>query len=169
MQWHKATGFYMELRKHIRMAWTVWIGLAVLVILSSTVLAQEPIMPLGDSITHGGQGYASYRYPLWFNLEQGGYDVDLVGDLDEIYGSSPNLTWYPDYYTEFDRDHEGHWGWRTDEIADIIVGTVTSNEPDVVLVHLGTNDVGQMGAAGVSNADVYLRLIIDRIRTVRPA
>ena len=29
-------------------------------------------------------------------------------------------------------------------------------QPDIVLVHLGTNDIGQMGAAGVANADLNL-------------
>lgn len=144
--------------------------LALLVPLSpATVVGQVRIMPLGDSITQGGQGYASYRYPLWFDLEQGGHVVDFVGQRDFIHGGSPDPAWYPDYYTTFDRDHEGYWGWRTDEIAGIIHGATVAGQPDIVLIHLGTNDIGQMGAAGVTNADVYLRQIIGQIRSVTPA
>lgn len=145
-----------------------------LVVLAASLLpicaAQTPIMALGDSITHGGQGYASYRYPLWFELEGAGYAVDFVGGRTEIFGGGvPNPALYPDYATSFDRDHEGYWGWRTDEIAGIAVAVTTAAQPDIVLVHLGTNDIGQMGAAGVTNADTNLRLIIERIRSVRPS
>lgn len=150
-------------------AWHIRVIAALLFFLPSlAALAQVAVMPLGDSITHGGQGYASYRYELWYALEQGGYDIDLVGDLNDIFGGSANPVWYPEYDTTFDRDHEGHWGWRTDQIADIIIGTMTANQPDIVLVHLGTNDIGQLGASGVTNADVNLRLIIERMRSVRP-
>jgi len=49
----------------------------------------------------------------------------------------------------FDQDHEGHWGWRTDEILNgrLAAGSLTEwldyYTPDVVLIHLGTNDVYQ--------------------------
>ncbi|NOX57865.1 MAG: hypothetical protein GXP29_03290, partial [Planctomycetes bacterium] len=125
-------------------------------------------MPLGDSITQGGQQHASYRYALWFDLQNAGFDVDFVGTRDFTNSGDPDLAVYPNYFTTFDRDHEGYWGWRTDEIANIILAATTTALPDIVLIHLGTNDIGQNGAAGVANADVNLRLIIDRIRSVQP-
>jgi lysophospholipase L1-like esterase len=131
-------------------------------------VAQTRVMPVGNSITHGGNGYVSYRYELWFDLQSAGYTVDFVGSRDSIYSGEPDPGSYPEYYTSFDRDHEGYWGWRTDQIADIVLDATTSGLPDIVLIHLGTNDVGQMGAAGVINADTNLRLIIERIRSVRP-
>jgi lysophospholipase L1-like esterase len=131
--------------------------------------AQTRLLPLGDSITHGGQGHASYRYRLWQRLLQSGRDVDLVGLQSQIDGGDPpNLAWYPDYSTWFDRDHEGHWGWRTDQIAAILPGVLTATLPDVVIVHLGTNDVGQSGAAGVANAEANLRGIVGLVRAARP-
>lgn len=132
--------------------------------------AQTRILPLGDSITHGGQLHASYRYPLWFDLVQAGYAVDFVGRETQIDGGDPpNLAWYPDYFTTFDADHEGYWGFRTDQIASLIDAAALAGQPDVVLVHLGTNDIGQSGAAGVTTADTHLRLIIDRLRLQNPA
>lgn len=130
--------------------------------------AQTRILPLGDSITHGGQSHASWRYALWDSLRTGGYVVDFVGSQSAIFGGDPpNLSWYPDYLTTFDRDHEGHWGWRTDQIDAIVSSVAAATQPDVVLIHLGTNDVGQSGAAGVSNADVNLRSIVGRLRAER--
>lgn len=142
--------------------------LYVFLCMVTSAAAQTRIMPLGDSITNGGNGFVSYRYDLWFDLQIAGYAVDFVGARDFLFGGGPDLASYPDYFTTFDRDHEGYWGWRTDEIAAIVTGATTTAQPDVVLIHLGTNDIGQMGAAGVANADTNLRLIIDRIRSVRP-
>lgn len=131
--------------------------------------SQTDVFLLGDSITQGGQSYASYRYELWFGLTDAGYLVEFVGSRDFINGGNPpNLDWYPLYETTFDRDHEGYWGWRTDEIAGIITSIATQNPPEIALIHLGTNDVGQLGAPGVANADTNLRLIIDRMRAVVP-
>ena len=90
---------------------------AALVCAGGAALAQTRIMALGDSITHGGQGFASYRYPLWFALDDLGFAVELVGRQTEIFGGDPpNLLLYPEYLTQFDPDHEGYWGFRTDQI-----------------------------------------------------
>jgi lysophospholipase L1-like esterase len=130
--------------------------------------AQTRVLALGDSITQGGQGYASYRYPLWYALVSAGYAVDLVGSRDFLNDGAPNPALYPGYFTSFDRDHEGYWGWRTDQIAPIAQGLAAAAQPDVVLVHLGTNDIGQQGAAGVANADANLRLVVQNLRAAVP-
>lgn len=144
-------------------------ALVALLVCPPAVGAQTRIMPLGDSITQGGQGYCAYRYELWFDLLQAGYDVAFVGGRNFTNDGSPNLAWYPNYLTTFDRDHEGYWGWRTDQIAGIITAAVASSQPDIILIHLGTNDIGQSGASGVASADTYLRQIIGAIRSVAPS
>lgn len=142
----------------------------VLCFSSAVAAAQVRILPLGDSITHGGQGHASYRYALWDSLAAAGRDVDFVGGQQTVFGGDPpTLAWYPQYLTVFDRDHEGHWGWRTDQIAGIAASVAQATQPDLVLMHLGTNDIGQQGAAGISNADTWLRATIGGIRAVRPS
>lgn len=136
---------------------------------AAPALAQVRILPLGDSITNGGQGYVSYRYDLWFDLLAGGYGVDFVGSRSDLFDGDPIPSLYPDYFTTFDRQHEGYWGWRTDQIDAVIAPLAQAAQPDIVLMHLGSNDVGQSGAAGVANADFYLRSIINRIRGVNPS
>ena len=130
--------------------------------------ATDAILLLGDSITQGGDGYASYRYPLWFLLEQGNYDVDFVGEQDETFTGPPDSVLYPDYYTTFDRQHEGHWGWRTDQVRRVVKTAMTNHDPSIALIHLGTNDIGQMGPMGLANADSNLRQIVAIMRGVNP-
>jgi lysophospholipase L1-like esterase len=129
------------------------------------------VMPLGDSITQGGQGFASYRYPLWFMLRNAGLNVDFVGERTTVFegdgGSNPNTSRYPNYYTTFDRDHQGSWGWSTAEVLSVIDDVLSTTSADVVLLHLGSNDVGQEGAAGVNDATNNLDRIIVRLRAAR--
>ena len=108
-------------------------------ILISVAAAQTRIMPLGDSITYGISSgaipnlpgyFVSYRKALWDKLVDAGYDVDFVGSLTN--GSS-----VPD----FDPNHEGHPGMRDDEIASNVNGYLSSNHADIILLHIGTNDL----------------------------
>lgn len=94
--------------------------------------AQDPvaIMPLGDSIT-GSPG--CWRALLWNELQDTGYtDIDFVGTLPEQ-GCG----------VEHDGDNEGHGGFLATDIADrnLLPGWLEQTDPDVVLMHLGTNDV----------------------------
>lgn len=143
-------------------------ALVVLVALAVPSVASTRIMCLGDSITHGHLGHASYRYFLWFDLIETGYNVDFVGQQDDIYGGPPDPELYPQYHDTFDRDHEGHWGYRTENILDLLPGALDETEPDVVLIHLGTNDVGQLGNTGIVLANENLRIIIGQIRAANP-
>jgi hypothetical protein len=111
------------------------------------------ILPLGDSITQAEINRASYRYPLWKKLVDSGIQFDFVGSLKKQQdryskGTPPQ----PDYKgLEFDRDHEGHFGWNINEIIDgrgfdngsgsgKLEGWVEDYDADIALIHLGTND-----------------------------
>ena len=91
-------------------------------------------MPLGDSITQADSHHSSYRRPLWNLLNQAGYRVEFVGSMQTHFGG-------PAPYADFDLDHEGHWGWRTDQVLVHINDWVRIAQPDIVLIHLGTNDL----------------------------
>ena len=93
------------------------------------------IMPLGDSITQGYRGYDSYRRELWLKLNRAGARVDFVGSLKKNHWGMP-------LHTDFDMDHEGHWGWRADQVLAKMDKWAAMNVPDIVLLHLGTNDIG---------------------------
>lgn len=92
------------------------------------------IMPIGDSITQADGNHNSYRRQLWFKLRKAGYNVDFVGSTREHFEGTAPLT-------DFDQDHEGHWGWRTDDVLAQMDEWVRLNRPDVALIHLGTNDI----------------------------
>ncbi|MBX3065180.1 MAG: hypothetical protein KF726_19525 [Anaerolineae bacterium] len=114
-------------------------------------------MPLGDSITQADTDHSSYRRPLWQLLTQGGYSVDFVGStkMNDM-GSNPT----PD----FDLDHEGHWGYRADQISSNITAWATANVPDIVLLHIGTNDLLQ--GQSVSSTITDIDQIITKLRAV---
>ncbi len=104
--------------------------------------ATVDIMPLGNSITRGyGSGPQpdqaeynhGYRNYLYDNLIAADYDFDFIGGLSD--GSQSGFT--------FDYDHEGHGGFKADEIASSVSGYLTANPPEVILLHIGTNDVAQ--------------------------
>ena len=136
---------------------------------AGTGFGQTRIMPVGDSITQGGQGFSSYRYPLYFDLLADGFDIDFVGPRDFLNGSDiPDATTYPDYLTTFDRDHLAFWGQRTDEVGLVVRAAARDFQPEIVLIHLGTNDIGENGAAGVVAAEGNLRDIIADIRLEAP-
>lgn len=117
------------------------------------------IMPMGDSITEAEVGHNSYRRDLWNNLLGAGCQVNFVGSHSGVFGgSAPN--------GDFDQDNEGHWGWRTDEVSAQAAGWVSSAAPDIVLVHLGTNDLFQ--GEGAANVAQELGALIDNIRAGKP-
>jgi lysophospholipase L1-like esterase len=93
------------------------------------------IMPLGDSITQGRYNAESYRRPLWKMIEETGVRVDFVGSMTKNYPASPPPR------TDFDMDHEGHWGWSVFDVLRRIDNWAGQARPDIVLIHLGTNDM----------------------------
>jgi lysophospholipase L1-like esterase len=115
--------------------------------------AQAPlkIMPLGDSITAGDRN-GGYRRLLYELLSQDGISFEFVGSLKS--GDVP------------DAHHEGHSGWRIDQIEDGIArGWLETYKPDLVLLHIGTNDVWQHKSA---SASVRLSQLIDDILSRSP-
>jgi lysophospholipase L1-like esterase len=120
------------------------------------------IMTLGDSITQAENGQNSYRKALWEKLTASGYDVDFVGSENRNKDNNN----FED--SNFDPDHEGHWGWRIDEIINGRGGEgklsdwLTGYTPDVALIHLGSNDAIQSNSA-ISSVE-ELKQVIDILR-----
>ncbi|MGX1372670.1 lysophospholipase L1-like esterase [Streptomyces canus] len=107
------------------------------------------VMPLGDSITWGvgsstGNGY---RSPLWNQLAADGHPLDFVGTLRGGTMSDP--------------DNEGHSGYRIDQIAALADASLTRYRPNVVTLHIGTNDL--QGASEVDTAIARLRSLVGQI------
>src|SRR5690242_3810171 len=112
------------------------------------------VMPLGDSITDGTQVPGGYRIGLWQRFTSNGYRVDFVGSQ---FNGPAALG---------DHDHEGHPGWRIDQIDASIVGWLQTTTPHTVLLHIGTNDVLQN--FNLSGAPGRLSTLIDHITATVP-
>jgi lysophospholipase L1-like esterase len=98
------------------------------------------ILPLGDSITQANNNHRSYRYDLWVKLLDEGVNFDFVGSQNSNHNGNPNWSEYNGH--SFDQDHEGHWGWRADELLASLPQWLQEYTPDIVLLHAGTNDAG---------------------------
>jgi lysophospholipase L1-like esterase len=71
-------------------------------------------------------------------LIENGYVVDFVGSLSAGSGLAPQI----------DPDHEGHGGWSDDQLAAGVYRFLKANPADMILLHVGTNDL-EAGVAGV--------------------
>jgi hypothetical protein len=128
------------------------------VVAAPAVSAAAPvrIMPLGDSITAGP---GCWRALLWDRLQKTGFtNIDFVGTQMGGGCSVP-----------FDEDHEGHAGMAATGIADqnLLPGWLAATTPDIVLMHLGTNDMwgGTIPTAAILTA--YSKLV-DQMRASNP-
>ncbi|MEL7531290.1 MAG: GDSL-type esterase/lipase family protein [Bacteroidota bacterium] len=116
------------------------------------VEAQIRVLALGNSITQGRSGFPSYRHALWEMFQAAEIEVDFVGSVN-----APFLC-EEDASEGFDPDHEGHWGYRIDQILahdgnhqNCIATTeqgglqqwLKGYTADIALIHLGTNDLFQ--------------------------
>ena len=95
------------------------------------------IMPLGDSITwdeyhsdnRSNAERSAYRNYLWYKLKDIDYSANFVGSKSSGGSVEPY----------FDGDNEGH-KWTSYEIAESVYHFLAMNPPDVILLHIGTND-----------------------------
>jgi hypothetical protein len=113
------------------------------------------VMPLGDSIT-GSPG--CWRALLWQRLQQAGRtNVDFVGTLPSQGCGFPH-----------DGENEGHGGFLATNVADQnqLPGWLAATDPDVVLMHFGTNDVWSNRAPATILA-AYSKLV-DQMRASNP-
>ncbi|HIH03371.1 MAG TPA: hypothetical protein HA263_05825 [Methanoregulaceae archaeon] len=129
---------------------------------TGTASAAVAVLPLGDSITHGGTGdggvlYPTYRAWLYQDLRTLGYNVDFVGSLNK-----------PDAPAGSDPDNEGHAAYTSAQVlAELPAWLEAYPPPQVALVHLGTNDVLESVPASQTAAD--LAAIIGVLRARNPS
>ncbi|CAG7962853.1 unnamed protein product [Penicillium nalgiovense] len=110
------------------------------------------VLPLGASITMGYKSADGNGYRKWLRqqLRYAGWDVDMVGTLRSG--------------TMHDNDHDGHIGWRIDQIASH-VKEIIPQQPNVILINAGTNDALQkykVDTAG-KRMDSLLTYLFDNI------
>lgn len=104
-------------------------------------LSKLKIMPLGNSITRGytfppPENINGYRKQLKTLTEENGLNIDFVG-----HNENGNFD---------DNQHEGNGGWHANHWAghsksllDSVTKFINANLPDIILLQIGTNDIGE--------------------------
>ena len=117
------------------------------------LMSTTRIAVIGSSSVAGGDTRNSFRRPLYFRLQSGGYSINFVGSTNRNDASAPPNN-------DFDRDHNGYGGVRADQIikgttkdygkvpklADALAGKSTDGDdytPDVAIIYVGHNDIFQ--------------------------
>jgi lysophospholipase L1-like esterase len=132
------------------------------------------ILPLGDSITAGAGAQpgdnGGYRVELFTKATNDSKHITFVGSLT----SGPSTV----AGTTFPKNHEGHIGWKIDQINGIATTAQTvsvsgtsyagalKDMPNIVLLFAGTNDEGCADSA--PGASDRLGTLIDKIVTALP-
>lgn len=116
------------------------------------------IMPLGDSITYGVIGNndkesGGYRTKLWNKFTADGLPVEFVGSLSN---GPDNLS---------SKNHEGHPKWKIEQIAALVNGCLSTYQPDLILLMIGTNDTRGNSLRRMIRE---LRALIDQITAQLP-
>lgn len=120
---------------------------------SATDTDSVKILSLGDSITDGYWTSGAYRKYMYHELEQMGYNIDMVGPK----GSNSNTFTYNGETVTYDDNNAGYSGYAIQEmttkehrsgILETIQGTwyngknmIACYQPDIVLLQIGTNDI----------------------------
>ncbi|MCP5543225.1 MAG: discoidin domain-containing protein [Akkermansiaceae bacterium] len=115
------------------------VGMLKPLVPADELIHQIRILPLGDSITRGnndinypnGDIPGGYRKSLGVSLASIGPVCEFVGSRSD--NAAPDM----------DADHEGHPGFRTDEILALTPAAISGLQPRAVLLMAGTNDILQ--------------------------
>ena len=120
------------------------------------------ILPLGDSITWGAGYEGGYRIELFTKAVNAQQKITFTGSLSNGPTTVANTT--------FPQKNEGHNGWTitqdTGQIPSPALDTGSGGVPHIILVHLGTNDIGQ-GATASTMTD-RLGTLIDKLVNAAP-
>lgn len=120
------------------------------------------VLQLGDSITNGAP--FTYRFHLYHLLVNVNLKFQHVGTQS----SNP-----ASYAGQWDQTHESYDGADTKYLADNISTWLAGYHPDVVLLHIGTNDVidiinSNQSSQNLSTSASNVISIIDRLRERNP-
>jgi hypothetical protein len=135
-----------------RRIWRILVSVVFVCGCGSGAIREKPsdhvirILPLGDSITQGGKRDReeyTYRWPLFCMLVDNGVKFDFIGSRNT--GLQEDAVWPSEYKgIPFDPDHEGYYGIKTARMLEKLPEAIPhwAGPPDIVLIHLGTNDQG---------------------------
>ena len=120
-------------------------------------------MPLGASRVEGARPeFESYRFELWKQLVDGGWDFDYIGTEDD-FASYPNHAGMA-----FDTDHEGRGGFTSGQLLDGMEEWLAgAGAPDIVLFSSPAGNDALLGLSYDQAID-NINSIIDAIQSSNP-
>jgi len=137
------------------------------------------ILPLGDSITLGTNYQGGYRIKLYAHAVTDKKNITFVGYDTANPPTAATLSALGSAGSAFVAKHEGHYAWTIQQVDDLVTGVSTGSQdgvnyagkkvvadarPQIVLIHLGSNDV-QVQPSGASDR---LAKLIDHVVSDAP-
>ena len=112
------------------------------------------ILPFGDSITRGAKSSddAGYRSQLFKLIVAAKQKVTFTGSLTN---GPTEVSGQP-----FPRMHEGHSGWTISQLSPLVPAPALDGKPNIILLHIGTNDIGSRDPAGMATR---LEALVDKV------
>lgn len=115
------------------------------------------ILPLGDSITFGIQYEGAWRVELFSKAVAAGKKITFVGSQMNGPSMAGGQT--------FPKNHEGHSGYTIDQMKPFAMTTDVPYMPNMILLHIGTNDTYGSSPSG---APARLSSLVDLITSTYP-
>jgi hypothetical protein len=115
------------------------------------------ILPLGDSITFGIQYEGAYRVELFHKALADGKKITYVGSQTNGPSMVDNMA--------FPKSHEGHSGYTIDQMKPFAMTTDVTYKPNIITLHIGTNDTYGSSPSG---APMRLQALVDLITSTYP-
>ncbi|MGJ8619468.1 MAG: SGNH/GDSL hydrolase family protein [Methylophilaceae bacterium] len=123
-----------------------------LIVISSTSAAEEKklvnILCIGDSITQGGHLNDEYTYRLPLQNKLSNHPTikaDFIGTQHR--GLDVSFQWP----SNFDPEHEGYYGRKTNAVADYLANNIQAlSTIDIAIIHLGSNDQADVSESTIT-------------------
>lgn len=117
------------------------------------------ILPIGDSITRGAKSSndAGYRSQLFKLIVAAKQKVTFTGSLTNGPAEESGQP--------FPRLHEGHSGWTINQLAPLIPSPALDGKPNIILLHIGTNDIGSRDPTSMASR---LEALLDKLAQNAP-
>ncbi|HEY4416785.1 MAG TPA: SGNH/GDSL hydrolase family protein [Verrucomicrobiae bacterium] len=145
------------------------------------IIAPPPlrICPMGDSITAGYTDNPNwtvpfdfgYRSGLYTRLTNGNVPFQYVGSSPEPWnGASGTVTNLPnlDLRVVNQDHHEGYGGQGTAFVLSHLAGWITNDRPDIILLQIGINDIGNGSTGEPTMAESNLSNIVANAVSLSP-
>ena len=158
---------------------SVFAAVASLAIASASATDPIRIEPLGDSITVGDTDNPTWNVPFGFGYRSGlytrltnaNYPFQYVGASQEPWNGAfgvPKYVSAPDLRTVNQDFHRGYGGVDATYLNSNIASWLNADTPDVILLMIGINSIGQGSSGNPTTAETNLNTLVQNIVNLDP-